>query len=79
MTANLEDKVKARIKACQDTLREHELLAADQGGEWALRSHYDGILHALEWTLKEVRSTIYLEFQMETAERTTIVHSETKG
>ena len=65
-TQTLEDKVKARIKACQDTIKEHGLLIADQGGDWAMRSHYEGILHALEWTLKEVRSTIYLEFQMET-------------
>jgi hypothetical protein len=67
MTASqtLEDKVKDRIKACQDTLREHELLMADQGGDWAMRSHYEGILHALEWTLKEVRSTVYLEFQVD--------------
>jgi hypothetical protein len=78
-TQTLEDKVRAQIKACQDTLREHELLVADQGGEWVMRSHYEGILHALEWTLKEVRSTIYLEFQMETAECPIIGRQEMKG
>jgi hypothetical protein len=68
---NLEDRIKAKIKEYKDIIKEQEVLMqevhlTDESQDWAMRSHYEGIIYGLEWTLKELMYTIQLEFQIQT-------------